>query len=109
MAHVHAGIWIMDLAIFKFRMSLLAELILKLNFSFAVKYNIYILFLSFLFVFPFTVDSNRAAAFLNLVKLNKALVDAETTIKLKPQWEKVYRYSPSIHLFFLFHQAFNLE
>nr|XP_015619954.1 uncharacterized protein LOC4352735 isoform X2 [Oryza sativa Japonica Group] len=32
--------------------------------------------------------SNRAAAFLHLVKLNKALADADTTIKLKPQWEK---------------------
>ncbi|XP_073126615.1 uncharacterized protein [Henckelia pumila] len=34
--------------------------------------------------------SNRAAAFLNLVKLNKALADAETTISLKPDWEKGY-------------------
>ncbi|PIN07608.1 Methylmalonate semialdehyde dehydrogenase [Handroanthus impetiginosus] len=34
--------------------------------------------------------SNRAAAFLNLVKLNKALADAETTISLKPEWEKGY-------------------
>ncbi|XP_059448560.1 uncharacterized protein LOC132179798 [Corylus avellana] len=34
--------------------------------------------------------SNRAAAFLQLVKLNKALADAETTISLKPQWEKGY-------------------
>ncbi|XP_039001744.1 hsp70-Hsp90 organizing protein 2-like isoform X1 [Hibiscus syriacus] len=34
--------------------------------------------------------SNRAAAFLNLVKLNKALTDAETTISLNPQWEKGY-------------------
>ncbi|XP_010522519.1 PREDICTED: STI1-like protein [Tarenaya hassleriana] len=34
--------------------------------------------------------SNRAAAFLQLVKLNKALADAETTIKLNPQWEKGY-------------------
>lgn len=32
--------------------------------------------------------SNRAAAFLQLVKLNKALADAETTIALSPQWEK---------------------
>lgn len=37
-----------------------------------------------------TLYSNRAAAFLNLVKLNKALVDAETTISLKPDWEKGY-------------------
>ncbi|MBA0733423.1 hypothetical protein Gogos_017444 [Gossypium gossypioides] len=37
-----------------------------------------------------TLYSNRAAAFLNLVKLNKALADAETTITLKPQWEKGY-------------------
>ncbi|KAB5537876.1 hypothetical protein DKX38_015409 [Salix brachista] len=37
-----------------------------------------------------TLYSNRAAAFLQLVKLNKALVDAETTIKLNPQWEKGY-------------------
>ncbi|CAG7900285.1 unnamed protein product [Brassica rapa] len=33
---------------------------------------------------------NRAAAFLSLVKLSKALADAETTIKLNPQWEKGY-------------------
>ncbi|KAF2290213.1 hypothetical protein GH714_004089 [Hevea brasiliensis] len=33
---------------------------------------------------------NRAAAFLQLVKLNKALADAETTITLNPQWEKGY-------------------
>lgn len=32
--------------------------------------------------------SNRSAAFLNLVKLTKALADAEMTIKLKPTWEK---------------------
>lgn len=32
--------------------------------------------------------SNRSAAFLNLVKLTKALADAEMTIKLKPDWEK---------------------
>ncbi|XP_057960291.1 uncharacterized protein LOC131152432 [Malania oleifera] len=37
-----------------------------------------------------TLYSNRAAAFLHLVKLNKALVDAETTINLNPQWEKGY-------------------
>ncbi|CAI9118398.1 OLC1v1019963C1 [Oldenlandia corymbosa var. corymbosa] len=37
-----------------------------------------------------TLYSNRAAAFLHLVKLNKALVDAETTISLKPDWEKGY-------------------
>ncbi|KAK6913978.1 Tetratricopeptide repeat 1, partial [Dillenia turbinata] len=37
-----------------------------------------------------TLYSNRAAAFLNLVKLNKALADAETTISLDPQWEKGY-------------------
>ncbi|KAJ6719130.1 STRESS-INDUCED-PHOSPHOPROTEIN 1 [Salix purpurea] len=37
-----------------------------------------------------TLYSNRAAAFLQLVKLNKALTDAETTIKLNPQWEKGY-------------------
>ncbi|KAL6623462.1 hypothetical protein ACP70R_033341 [Stipagrostis hirtigluma subsp. patula] len=35
-----------------------------------------------------TLYSNRAAAFLQLVKLSKALADAETTINLKPQWEK---------------------
>ncbi|KAL3828793.1 hypothetical protein ACJIZ3_017595 [Penstemon smallii] len=35
-----------------------------------------------------TLYSNRAAAFLHLVKLNKALVDADTTISLKPDWEK---------------------
>ncbi|THG14383.1 hypothetical protein TEA_027799 [Camellia sinensis var. sinensis] len=34
--------------------------------------------------------SNRAAAFLNLVKLSKALADAETTITLNPTWEKGY-------------------
>ncbi|XP_058106106.1 uncharacterized protein LOC131249376 isoform X3 [Magnolia sinica] len=37
-----------------------------------------------------TLYSNRSAAFLHLVKLNKALVDAETTITLNPQWEKGY-------------------
>ncbi|TVU49192.1 hypothetical protein EJB05_00490 [Eragrostis curvula] len=37
-----------------------------------------------------TLYSNRAAAFLQLVKLSKALADAETTVKLKPQWEKGY-------------------
>ncbi|KAL0388554.1 UNVERIFIED_CONTAM: Stress-induced-phosphoprotein 1 [Sesamum radiatum] len=37
-----------------------------------------------------TLYSNRAAAFLHLVKLNKALADAETTISLKPDWEKGY-------------------
>ncbi|KAL6847247.1 hypothetical protein ACP4OV_023100 [Aristida adscensionis] len=37
-----------------------------------------------------TLYSNRAAAFLQLVKLSKALADAETTINLKPQWEKGY-------------------
>ncbi|KAK4355568.1 hypothetical protein RND71_024539 [Anisodus tanguticus] len=31
---------------------------------------------------------NRAAAFLHLVKLSKALTDAKTTINLKPEWEK---------------------
>ena len=35
------------------------------------------------------LSSNRAAAFLNLVKLQKALTDAETTISLNPNWEKV--------------------
>ncbi|XP_059448284.1 uncharacterized protein LOC132179560 [Corylus avellana] len=34
--------------------------------------------------------SNRAAAFQQLVKLNKALADAEITISLKSQWEKGY-------------------
>nr|XP_010910794.1 U-box domain-containing protein 70 isoform X1 [Elaeis guineensis] len=37
-----------------------------------------------------TLYSNRAAAFLHLVKLSKALADAEMTITLKPQWEKGY-------------------
>lgn len=37
-----------------------------------------------------TLYSNRSAAFLNLVKLSKALADAETTIKLNPTWEKGY-------------------
>eukprot|EP00262_Sarcandra_glabra_P009424 TRINITY_DN23806_c0_g1_i1.p1 TRINITY_DN23806_c0_g1~~TRINITY_DN23806_c0_g1_i1.p1 ORF type:complete len:366 (-),score=57.99 TRINITY_DN23806_c0_g1_i1:176-1141(-) len=37
-----------------------------------------------------TLHSNRSAAFLHLVKLNKALADAETTITLNPQWEKGY-------------------
>lgn len=36
------------------------------------------------------LTSNRAAAFLHLVKLSKALADAETTISLKPDWEKVH-------------------
>ncbi|RVW55747.1 hypothetical protein CK203_075756 [Vitis vinifera] len=33
-------------------------------------------------------NHNRAAAFLHLVKLTKALADAETTITLNPNWEK---------------------
>ncbi|KAM7258434.1 hypothetical protein ACFE04_014175 [Oxalis oulophora] len=37
-----------------------------------------------------TLYSNRAAAFLQLVKLSKALADADTTITLNPQWEKGY-------------------
>lgn len=37
-----------------------------------------------------TLYSNRAAAFLNLAKLSKALADAEMTISLNPQWEKGY-------------------
>lgn len=37
-----------------------------------------------------TLYSNRAAAFLHLVKLQKALADAETTITLNPNWEKGY-------------------
>lgn len=37
-----------------------------------------------------TLYSNRAASFLNLVKLQKALADAETTISLNPTWEKGY-------------------
>lgn len=37
-----------------------------------------------------TLYSNRAAAFLQLVKLNKAFADAEATISLNPQWEKGY-------------------
>ncbi|KAG0497221.1 hypothetical protein HPP92_001912 [Vanilla planifolia] len=37
-----------------------------------------------------TLYSNRAAAFLQLMKLNKALSDAETAISLNPQWEKGY-------------------
>lgn len=36
--------------------------------------------------------SNRAAALLQLDKLTKALEDAEMTIKLKPEWEKVNIY-----------------
>ncbi|KAJ8425804.1 hypothetical protein Cgig2_008853 [Carnegiea gigantea] len=37
-----------------------------------------------------TLYSNRAAAFLNLAKLTKALADAEMTISLSPNWEKGY-------------------
>lgn len=37
-----------------------------------------------------TLHSNRAAAFLNLAKLTKALADAEMTISLSPNWEKGY-------------------
>lgn len=37
-----------------------------------------------------TLYSNRSAAFLNLLKVTKALSDAETTIKLRPTWEKGY-------------------
>lgn len=53
--------------------------------------------ISFLFN-SFSWTSNRAAAFLNLVKLNKALTDAETTITLNPQWEKV-DCCPVLHFF----------
>ncbi|KAH7315462.1 hypothetical protein KP509_21G050700 [Ceratopteris richardii] len=34
--------------------------------------------------------SNRSAAFLNLLKVTKALADAEMTIQLNPTWEKGY-------------------
>lgn len=37
-----------------------------------------------------TLYSNRSAAFLNLLKVTKALSDAEMTIKLRPTWEKGY-------------------
>ncbi|KAL8162703.1 hypothetical protein V2J09_014192 [Rumex salicifolius] len=37
-----------------------------------------------------TLYSNRAAAFLHLVKLTKALADAEMAIKLNQTWEKGY-------------------
>ncbi|KAJ4783060.1 Tetratricopeptide repeat protein 1-like protein [Rhynchospora pubera] len=37
-----------------------------------------------------TLYSNRSAAFLHLVKLTKALADADTTISLHPDWEKGY-------------------
>lgn len=37
-----------------------------------------------------TLYSNRAAAFLNLAKLTKALADAEMTVSLSPKWEKGY-------------------
>jgi hypothetical protein len=33
--------------------------------------------------------SNRSAAFLQLLKVQKALTDADMCIKLKPEWEKV--------------------
>jgi hypothetical protein len=33
--------------------------------------------------------SNRSAAFLQLLKVQKALSDADMCIKLKPEWEKV--------------------
>ncbi|PIA31664.1 hypothetical protein AQUCO_04900161v1 [Aquilegia coerulea] len=48
------------------------------------------LFLCSIFLKSVVIDSNRAAAFLNLVKLSKALSDADTTISLKPEWEKGY-------------------
>eukprot|EP00249_Psilotum_nudum_P017854 c26523_g1_i1 orf=190-1134(+) len=37
-----------------------------------------------------TLYSNRSAAFLSLSKVTKALADAETTVKLRPTWEKGY-------------------
>lgn len=37
-----------------------------------------------------TLYSNRSAAFLSLLKVTKALADAEMTVKLKPTWEKGY-------------------
>lgn len=51
-------------------------------------------------VFLFIRCSNRAAAFLSLVKLSKALADAETTIKLNPQWEKVKSKHDNVFFFF---------
>jgi len=48
-------------------------------------------------------SSNRAAALLQLDKLNKALDDAEMTIKLKPQWEKV-----NVYLILLIYDCLNL-
>jgi hypothetical protein len=52
--------------------------------------NVYIFLSNLHFYNVPLLASNRAAAFLQLVKLNKALADAETTIALKPQWEKVH-------------------
>lgn len=37
-----------------------------------------------------TLYSNRSAAFLSLLKVSKALADADMTIQLKPTWEKGY-------------------
>eukprot|EP00250_Pteridium_aquilinum_P006566 c16455_g1_i2 orf=228-1178(+) len=37
-----------------------------------------------------TLYSNRSAAFLSLLKVTKALADADMTIQLKPTWEKGY-------------------
>lgn len=51
--------------------------------------NVYIFVRNLHFYNVPLLASNRAAAFLQLVKLNKALADAEKTIALKPQWEKV--------------------
>eukprot|EP00983_Pelagomonas_calceolata_P094200 1157861-Pelagomonas_calceolata.AAC.4 len=34
--------------------------------------------------------SNRSAALLKLLKVTKAIEDADTCIKLKPDWEKVW-------------------
>lgn len=56
------------------------------------------------------LTSNRAAAFLQLVKLNKALTDAETTISLSPEWEKVVPFqaifSPFLTSLSLFSSSF---
>lgn len=64
--------------------------------------------ISFHFNVPL-LASNRAAAFLQLVKLSKALADAETTIKLNPQWEKVLLFYFSLKNSFSSQQTFTFR
>lgn len=86
--HVYAGIGMTLFVILK-QCRILMSHLSNWTFILKVQYYLYLRVYAFLTSIIFIVDSNRAAAFLHLVKLSKALADAETTITLKPDWEKV--------------------